>query len=44
MFDTEESAFEQDLARVAQARREQQHLLVQREAGRAEVAQATDDV
>ena len=44
MFDTEEGAFEQDMARVAQARREQQHLLVQREAGRAEVAQATDDV
>lgn len=44
MFDTEEGAFEQDLARVAQAAREQRHLVVQRDAARAEVERATDEV
>ena len=44
MFDTEAEAFEQELAAVARAAREQQHLLVQRDAGRAEVERATEEV
>lgn len=44
VFDTEEDAFEQDLARLAGAARERQHLLVQRDAGRAEVERATEEV
>jgi hypothetical protein len=44
VFETEAEAFEKELAGVAGAARERQHLLVQRNAGRAEVERATGEV